>query len=88
MEFLDLGVEQVGQDAPDACGLTGLLNPLAEVRGEGVEVQFQAITTEHREVGSRQRLTHLMDEVMGHLLSARAECEGWDKFGRRIQGNP
>jgi len=50
MNLLNLGIEQARQGTPDGFGLTHVLPPLTEVSGEGVEIEFQAITTEHREV--------------------------------------
>jgi hypothetical protein len=88
MNLLDLGIEQAGQGAPDWFGLTEVLNPLTEVGGERVEIQFQAITTEDGQVRRRQGLAHLMDEVMGKGLRAWAEEEGWDELGGGVQGDP
>ena len=88
MDLLDLGIEQTRSGSPDGFGLSGLLKPLTEVGGEGVEVEVEAITTEHWYVRRCQRLTDLMDEVMGQVLGARTECEGRDELGLGIEGDP
>jgi hypothetical protein len=47
MNLLNLSIEQIGQGAPTAFRLTGVMNPPTEMRGEVVEGKFQAIITEH-----------------------------------------
>ena len=64
MNLMDLGVEQAGQSAPDAFGLTSVLEPLTEVSSESVEVEFETVTTENWKRRRGERLMHLMDEVL------------------------
>ena len=46
--FNDLGVEQLSSDDPNAAALADGLDPIPEMRGQGVEVERQAIGGEDR----------------------------------------
>jgi len=48
MDLLDLSIEQTRQGAPEAFRLSGVLNPLAEMCREGVEVEIETITAKDR----------------------------------------
>jgi hypothetical protein len=86
--FDDLGIEQAGIDAPGAAAFIGGVYPGSEMGRQGIEVERQAIAGENRQTTWGQALSDVVDELMGELLGARAEGEGWDQFGAGVGGDP
>lgn len=76
--FDDLGIEQTGVDAPGAAAFVSRLNPSAEMGGQRVEVESQAIPGEDGKTASRQLAGDIVDQLMGGYLSAGADGEGGD----------
>lgn len=64
------------------------LNPSAEVGGERIEVQLQAITGEYGETIPCQHFHKCMYNGMGRGLSARPNFEHGDNFGARVDSEP
>lgn len=54
------------------------LNPSAEMGGQRVEVESQAIPGEDGKTASRQLAGDIVDQLMGGYLSAGADGEGGD----------
>jgi hypothetical protein len=63
-------------------------NPLAEMRGQSVEVVVEAITGEDRDAAEGQSLTEVMDDRICSILGARSQMEGGNQFGDGIDGQP
>ena len=66
----------------------GGLHPATKVGGQGVEVEFESVTAEYRDVRTIQSLLYLMDELVGQLLGTRTNYEGRNKFSQCIYGHP
>ena len=64
------------------------LEPVTEVSGEGIEIEFETVTAKGRDVRLGEGLAQLMDQVVSQFLSAWAEGERWDELGRGLQGHP
>lgn len=86
--FDDLGIEEARIDAPRAAVFVGGLHPRPEMGRQGVEVESQAITGEHRQTTWGQAFGDVVNELMGEPLGARAEGEGWNELGAGVGGDP
>jgi hypothetical protein len=89
LELFDLAVDEVGGDLPD--GLAGVVGsePVAEVGGQGVEIEAEAIGGEDREGEIRlQAVMEFVDDGISQVESARAEAEDGDDFGGGVEGGP
>ena len=78
--FLQLAVQQGGIDGPVAASIGG--DPAAEVGGQGVEVEAQAVSDDHRDAGR----SHGGGQGMGRLLGSWPECEGQPEPGHPVAG--
>lgn len=86
IDLLDLSVEQGVGDLPGT--VASAADPLAEVGGEGILVQSQAIAGDDRHPVRGQDRSQRMDDPMSRVLGARPQMQHGDDFAQRIPGDP
>jgi hypothetical protein len=83
-----LAVQQVRQDLPDRVTFASWLCPLAEMRGQRVEVLTQAITGEDRHIALVQSLDNPVNQSVDIRLGAPPDMLGYPSFAERILCRP
>ena len=86
--FDDLAAKQVERHLPFRFSRGGVREPVAEVGGESLEVEVEAITGTDRHTARGERERDGMDERVGEVLGAGAELAGGDELGFGIKGDP
>ena len=85
----ELSEEEGGVNGPDGQAFAGRRGrPEAEVGGEGIEVEAEAIAAERGNATGSETGLEIVDEGVGQELSARANLKGEDDFGADFEGDP
>jgi len=74
IDVLDLAVEQVEGDVPAGFAGSAIGVPLAEVCGESIEVEVEAVAGEDGETSGSQDKSHRVQEGIGQVLGTWASC--------------
>ncbi len=86
--FDELSVKEAGADLPIVFLATHGLNPVAEMGGECIKVQLQALAGEYRQTILRQHFHEGMHDHMCHRWSARPNFQHGDDFAAGVDGEP
>lgn len=86
--FGELPIEELSTDLPVASLLPHALNPAAEVGGQRVEIQLQALTGKYGQAVRCQDFDQGMYDGMSHRLRARSNFQHSNDFGASIDGEP
>lgn len=89
-EYIDeLSEEEGGVNGPDGQAFSGRRRrPEAEVGGEGIEVEAEAIAAERGDTTGSEAAFEIVDEGMGQELRTGADLEGEDDLRAGFEGDP